>query len=288
MSFLLANSQAYIKLETSLDYLFNLTPVIAATIVSMYVLMSIVEYFTPSEKGHSWSGRFRNFTYTLVFLYVGNLLIVWLTGNKLPFQPRLYEHEYPIFYALAYIFVSDFLFYWYHRAQHRWPILWRVHELHHSDSEMNITTSLRTHWLDKLILQCIVTLPTLFILGYDIRALYWWAILGNAWEMFTHANVNFFVHPIATVICNPSIHRMHHSRLPQHHHCNFAQYFTCIDMVFGTYIEPRRDAIPPTGTDSVPSDYSVFMSLIRPFWRKAMPAPAKPSRRAKKPKRRSK
>jgi sterol desaturase/sphingolipid hydroxylase (fatty acid hydroxylase superfamily) len=252
-------------LETYLSRLLDLTPTLAATIGGMYLLMSAIEYFVPAEKGHTWSGRCRNFTYTLIYLAVGTLALNGLTQYLPSIAPRVYRHEHPMLFAWLYLAVSDFFYYWYHRLQHRWPLLWRIHELHHSDAELNVTTSLRTHWLEKPVQYLVVGIPTVLVLGIDPPAIFWSVIFGQIWEMFTHANVRCFVAPWAAVLCNPSIHRVHHSRLRQHHQCNFAQNFTVYDMLFGTYIAPERETLPPTGTAAIPSNYSVLKNTIRPF-----------------------
>ena len=250
-----------------LKELLGLSPSMAAAIVGMYLLMGTLEIFAPAEKGHTWSGRFRNFTYTLIYLSLGTLALKGLKLYLPKIAPQIHHYEHPIAFAFVYILVTDFFYYWYHRLQHRWPVLWRIHELHHSDAEVNITTSLRTHWLEKPVQHCAILIPTLFIVGLDIRAIFWWAMIGQLWEMFTHANINCFPNRLATVLCNPSIHRLHHSRLKEHHQCNFAQYFTVYDMIFGTYIAPSREARPPTGTTEIPSDYSIFINMFRPFLR---------------------
>ena len=275
-------------LEWLLDRLLGLTPTMAATLVGMYVLMIVVERFVPSEQGHTWAGRWRNFTYTLIYFGLGTLVLRLLRQYTPAFTPRIYEYQYPVLIALAYIAVSDFFYYWYHRLQHRWPFLWRIHELHHSDTEVNITTSLRTHWIERPVQYFVLGVPTFMILGVDLHAIFWWVMIAQVWEMFTHANVNCFVPRPAAVLCNPSIHRIHHSRLTEHHHCNFAQYLTLYDMIFGTYIPPNRTAIAPSGTSDVPSDYSVLMNIVRPFLLRraaqpvAVPAEAPKGKRRKK------
>jgi sterol desaturase/sphingolipid hydroxylase (fatty acid hydroxylase superfamily) len=263
----------FIELLGRILSLLDLTPALAVAIAGMYVLMSAIEYLAPAEKGHTWSGRYRNFTYTLIYLVLGTMALNGLTVYLPDFAPRVHRHDNPVLIALLYLAVSDFFYYWYHRLQHSWSFLWRIHELHHSDAEVNVTTSLRAHWLEKPVQYCVVGIPTLLVVGIDPPAIVWSVILGQIWEMFTHTNVNCFVRPWAAVLCNPSIHRLHHSRLGEHHHCNFAQNFTVYDMLFGTYIAPQRDAMPPTGTVAIPSNYSMPMNIIRPFLRRKKAEP---------------
>lgn len=266
----------------------GITPTSATVIISMYVLMGILEYMAPAERGHTWSGRCRNFTYTLIYLSLGSFLLRNIHSYLPQVQRHIHYHQYPFLFAFIYLLVTDFVYYWYHRAEHRWSVLWRIHELHHSDSEVNITTSLRTHWLEKPVQHCTILLPTLFVVGVDPPAILWWAIIGQAWEMFTHSNINCYVHPLGTVLCNPSIHRIHHSVLEEHHRCNFAQYFTFYDMIFGTYVAPRRETMPPTGTTAIPSDYSILTNIFRPFGRHRSVEQVKDGLESTRPRQRSK
>ncbi len=241
----------------------GLSPSHAAVIAGMYFLMGLIEYLAPAEHGQRWAGRGRNVLYTFLYLGIGTLILRNLPQVHDGLESH--DHHYPMAYAILYILVGDFFYYWYHRLEHAWALLWRVHELHHSDAELNVTTSLRTHWIEKPVQYYVVSIPTLYILEADTAAFYWWIIIGQSWEMFTHANIKFFVHPIASVLCNPNIHRVHHSKLDEHRHCNFAQYFTVLDMLFGTYVAPKCEVIPPTGTATLASDYSVLMNMVRPF-----------------------
>jgi len=58
-------------------------------------------------------------------------------------------------------------------------------------------------------------------------------------------------------------------------------------MIFGTYIAPKRESIPPTGTEAIPSDYSVFLNLFRPFGKHKTVAVPKVNRQRRKAKRRA-
>ena len=68
----------------------------------------------------------------------------------------------------------------------------------------------------------------------------------------------------------PQGHRIHHSRLDQHHDKNYAAYFPVWDLLFGTYHHPARDEFPPTGLNDEPEIDSFSETLVLPFraWRK--------------------
>ena len=47
------------------------------------------------------------------------------------------------------LFLHDFWFYWSHRIEHKVPVLWAFHRLHHSDERMNTSTWARDHFLQN-------------------------------------------------------------------------------------------------------------------------------------------
>src|SRR4030095_13267368 len=46
--------------------------------------------------------------------------------------------------ALCFLLL-DLSFYYWHRINHTWPLLWRFHNAHHIDPDLDVTTSLRFH-----------------------------------------------------------------------------------------------------------------------------------------------
>ena len=53
-------------------------------------------------------------------------------------------------FAAAFLLL-DFLNYATHRCQHAVPLLWRLHALHHSDPDVDVTTSVRHHPIEYLL-----------------------------------------------------------------------------------------------------------------------------------------
>lgn len=130
------------------------------------------------------------------------------------------------------LFLSDLLFYWYHRFLHKVSWAWPIHELHHADTELNATSSLRSYWFELPVQAVFIALPTRLLLGSDPYT---------------------------------QLHRVHHSIKQEHQDQNFAQFFPVIDIIFGTYHHPKRNEFPETGTHSLPVDEPVFSVLIRPL-----------------------
>src|SRR5258708_6988360 len=65
-------------------------------------------------------------------------------------QIALPEHGWRVIIsAIVLMFAEDLIFYWVHRAQHRYEFLWAMHSFHHSDDEVNVATSHRHYWVEK-------------------------------------------------------------------------------------------------------------------------------------------
>jgi sterol desaturase/sphingolipid hydroxylase (fatty acid hydroxylase superfamily) len=139
--------------------------------------------------------------------------------------------------AVAY-FALDFVMYWWHRARHRIPILWRIfHQLHHSAERLDISGSVYSHPLDMLS----VALITSFggsILGATPEAAALGGYVGFVLSSFVHLNVKT-PRWLGFIIERPESHSVHHERGV--HAYNYAS-LPVIDMLFGTFKNPRERA----------------------------------------------
>ena len=243
------------------------------TIVCFYLIFAILEWKIPAQAKQSISGRIRNITYTVIYFLAGFALLSMITFN-LPWPEPLNIPESfltSFLYCLLYIFIMDFFFYWYHRAQHKFALLWPIHELHHSDSELNSTSSIRTYWLELPIQVILISLPTIYILNPSSASMKLLPVILTAWLFFTHANLRLSLGVLTSIFCGPQLHRIHHSKKKKHHNKNFAQFFPIYDLIFGTYYKPSKNEYPETGTFMLQCNASISYVVKRPFkiwWKK--------------------
>jgi len=242
-----------------------------------FVLCTAAELAFPAEAGQSWSGRLRNLVFLAIYYGLGlSALATWYAlqppRSGPPAPAELIE---PLWLAPAFLFATDFVYYWYHRAQHRFPFLWAIHELHHSDAELNVTTSYRAYWLEAPLQAIVVAAPVALVFGrnapqFAVAVL----VIARVLFLFSHSNVRVPFGRLTAVLCGPQWHRIHHSRLPQHRDRNFAQYFPVLDWLFGTYYAPTRTEYPPTGTEALASTAPIWRTQIRPavIWRERLQA----------------
>ena len=153
----------------------------------------------------------------------------------------------PFWLALPlFLLVRDFLEVFYHYAQHRIPVLWAMHALHHSDPEMTALTTNRHFWGDQLVKQLTIwSAMTMLTTSTNMLMLTYAAI--SLYHYFIHANLRVDFGRWSWLLNCPAYHRRHHSRLAEHYDSNFAALFPIFDVLFGTYRRP--DGWPPSGLE---------------------------------------
>lgn len=167
--------------------------------------------------------------------------------------------------VICYLFVYDVSQYWWHRLQHAHWFFWASHRLHHSDEAFNASTALRRHWIESFTSPFIASIPPAVLFapfGRDGLAIY---IFLTAIGYWNHANLRVSLGPW---FVSPMYHRLHHSALPEHDGKNLAGVFPILDVMFGTYCKPSRDA-HPTGLYNGERDIGVVRSHLAVFrlWR---------------------
>ena len=129
----------------------------------------------------------------------------------------------------------DFLAYWSHRLMHKIPLLWRLHALHHSDTDLDVTTAIRHHPAEALVQGlCDAALALMF--GFSPQAVLLYGGVVLVVQIFHHGNV---VLParlrwLSYWLITPDIHRLHHSMAYAENNSNFGNLVPLWDRWFGT------------------------------------------------------
>ena len=159
----------------------------------------------------------------------------------------------------------DLLEYAFHRLQHTWPLLWKLHSLHHSAVEFNVTVTLRHHWFEFLIKGCLLY-PLVGVMfkvePWIVGATSLVFMFGN---YFAHLNLRVDLGRYATWINNPQYHRLHHSNRPEHFDHNFTQLLPLWDHLFGTRWVPEKHEWPATGLAGGAQPHSLLGALSWPL-----------------------
>jgi sterol desaturase/sphingolipid hydroxylase (fatty acid hydroxylase superfamily) len=149
--------------------------------------------------------------------------------------------------VLVILLATDALEYAYHRLQHALPLLWRLHSFHHSEEQLNATTSLRQIWFDTLV-RGFVLFPIVGILfRVDPAVIVVVRLITTINSMQVHMSWRLSWGPLWWFLNSPQYHRCHHSFAPNVIDKNLAPMFPLWDIAFGTCHKPEPGEYDPTG-----------------------------------------
>jgi len=111
------------------------------------------------------------------------------------------------------IIVLDAVSYLWHRVNHRVPLLWRFHQVHHSDTSFHLTTALRFH-PGELLLALPVRLAAILVLGVPPEGVLVFEIVFGVANLLEHGNFDLPEHlepRVQRLFITPALHRAHHA-----------------------------------------------------------------------------
>ena len=153
--------------------------------------------------------------------------------------------------VLLFLVIHDFYIYWFHRAQHHSKWLWRTHEAHHSNKEVDWLAGTRSHSLEILINQTVEFAP-IVLLGANPIVVPIKALMDAVWGMYIHANIDVRSGRLQYFINGPEMHQWHHSNDRAVFFANYSTKFAVWDWLFGTAYLPGRQKPDEFG---LPYDY---------------------------------
>lgn len=133
----------------------------------------------------------------------------------------------------------DFAIYGQHLLAHKWLWLWRLHQVHHTDIDMDATTAVRFHPLE-ILLSMAYKLVVIILIGANPLAVIAFEIILNAAATFNHSNINLPTavdKAIRYVLVTPDMHRIHHSTRPLETDSNYGFSLSCWDRLCKTYTD---------------------------------------------------
>lgn len=168
---------------------------------------------------------------------------------------------------IATLLLLDFAIYCQHIASHKWPLLWRLHQVHHTDLEFDATTAVRFHPLEIMI-SMLYKVLCIYVIGANPWAVIAFEIILNGAATFNHSNINIppaIDKKLRWLIITPDMHRIHHSTIPAETDSNYGFSISCWDRLCRTYIaEPRQSQTAMAiGLESFRELYELgFMRLL--------------------------
>ncbi|MFE6859871.1 sterol desaturase family protein [Nocardia sp. NPDC057668] len=166
--------------------------------------------------------------------------------------------------------VTDFCYYWAHRADHRIRLLWTSHSVHHSSRFFNFSTAIRLPWAHPVAQQLrgLAWVPAALI-GLPVWMIFALQSIGLLYQFPIHTQrVRTLPRPLEFVFNTPAHHRVHHGSNQPYLDKNYGGVFIVWDRLFGTFAaetEPIRYGLTKDiGTDNpLKLNYTELLDLVR-------------------------
>jgi sterol desaturase/sphingolipid hydroxylase (fatty acid hydroxylase superfamily) len=186
----------------------------------------------------------------------------------------------------------DLTFYYWHRANHVWPLLWRFHNVHHVDPDLDVSTSFRFHFVE-IAYSAAFRAAQILLIGGAPWVFVAYELVFQLNTLFQHSNVRLPIRVerwLCLVLVTPRMHGIHHSQLRIETDSNWSSVFSWWDRMHGTL----RLNVPQAAVEiGVPGyaqgdDNRVANLLVMPFrrqrdyWLRSAATPATPSARAER------
>jgi len=270
---LMGGSRASSRLEGASDIYFGLDFFLLNLILLGTIFIPIERLFKKREQP-IFRGEWRE---DLFYFFVSSLFVQSLTYMSLtpamtalgatPWAGglrQLIASQPVLLQFLEIMFFTDFVQYWFHRAFHEIPWLWRFHAVHHSARHMDWIAGSRMHLLEIVFLRAFTTLP-MYLLGFGEPALYAYIFFVYLLSVFVHSNIRFHFGPLQYILATPRFHHWHHGIEKEAINVNYAVHFPLLDRLFGTYHLPESDWPEGYGIAGHPVPSGYWQQFWYPF-----------------------
>ena len=162
----------------------------------------------------------------------------------------------------------DFWIYWWHKANHEVPFLWRFHQVHHFDELLDSTTALRFHF-GEVVLSALVRACVIIAFDIPLSSVLLFEALVLISAIFHHSDARLpprLEQALSRVIITPSIHWVHHHAVRADTDSNYGTIFSFWDPLFHSRSPTRRWQTMPIGVEGR-RDRPLLRLIITPFWR---------------------
>lgn len=147
---------------------------------------------------------------------------------------------------VAGVLLLDYSLWIWHWLNHRAPVLWRFHRVHHVDLDLDSWTGLRFHY-GEMTLAGVVRLVQIRLIGPDAAALTIWQTLLLLSIFFHHSKVALswdVERALSQVIVTPRMHAIHHSGVRDEMDSNWSSLLSVWDRLHGTFrLDVPQDSI---------------------------------------------
>jgi alkylglycerol monooxygenase len=230
-----------------------------AIAIPFFLFFILLEYFFSK----ALQKKVYSFNNTIANLNIGiieRLTDLFTTGLFYFYYDYLYKnfaiiHFVPQWYHWVILLVlTDFLWYWYHRAGHSVNLFWAFHVVHHSSEDYNLTAGVRITFMQAVVRTLFWSLIPIF--GFSAPMIISILLIHGAYPFFTHTQLIGKLGWLEYIFVTPSHHRVHHASNDIYLDKNYGDIFIFWDKMFGTFtLETIK---PKFGLTKTLKTYDIF------------------------------
>ena len=169
---------------------------------------------------------------------------------------------------IADVVLLDLWIYWWHRANHEIPFLWRFHGVHHFDEMLDSTSALRFHF-GEVVLSALARVPVILLFGMPLESVLVFEAAIMVGAIFHHCDARLpprLEAILARLVITPSIHWVHHHAIRADTDSNYGTIFSFWDPLFRSRSRTRRWSDMPIGVEGA-RDRPLLRLMTTPFER---------------------
>lgn len=208
-----------------------------------WVIEGAIPLLPMAYKKNKYRHAMVNFIFTIIHLIIHTLLAIFIVQLSDWCAQKsfglIYWTKAGVIATIAIGVLSlDFSSWLVHLVMHKNKFLWRFHLIHHSDSNVDVTTGLRHHPGDSL-LRGIFFMLLIFISGAPMYSVMMYQTLVVVATAFTHANIKLPIWIdtiISYILISPNMHKVHHHWKQPYTDSNYGAVFSIWDRLLGTFV----------------------------------------------------
>ena len=165
--------------------------------------------------------------------------------------------------------LMDLTFYWWHVVNHRVQLLWRFHNVHHLDPDLDVSTAFRFHF-GEVAMSALFRVVQVSAIGVSAPMFTVYELAFQANTLFHHSNVRLPIDMerlLNLVLVTPRMHGIHHSQVREETNSNYSVVFSWWDRLHRTagLNIPQSAIVIGIPAYSAPADNRFWNGILLPF-----------------------
>jgi sterol desaturase/sphingolipid hydroxylase (fatty acid hydroxylase superfamily) len=239
-------------------------------IVIGLILFVLLENVFPKEKikfVKKINRTFKNIFFWVLNIGITPIIILPITIYATTFNlHQTFVINHLLFQFLFHLVIYDLFLYFWHRANHEVPFLWRFHHVHHLDETLDVSSGIRFHF-GEVVLSALVRCAVIIVFNISLTNLLLIEAIVFISSAFHHSNIKLpqkLESILSYIIVTPSIHWVHHHKRQKETDSNYCAIFSFWDYLFGTKSKFKRYLGMPIGVEG-DKEQSLSKLITRPL-----------------------